>query len=426
MSMTERGRCSVFCGHPPRQVCRSTVCRRSPVHCHETRCPCECTRASWGYEFHKTAAATAVATMLSIFTPTYTSWALTDPIVETDATLSMEDSRVADVYDRVNSSVVNIFDATVAGQLAGTSSQVAGNGSGFVYDTQGHIVTNYHVLGKAIESVGVEKAKNSKMPVARVVLQRHSDGAEKVFDGHLVGVDKRRDLLVLKVELDESFGDVRPVTFGDSDAVRVGQTVLSFGNPFGFEHSMTKGVISARNRGFQSYTESIIGGAFQIDAATNPGNSGGPLVDTKGRVIGVNTAIFTNTGISSRVGFALPSNTVTKVIPELIDCGEFRRPSLGIQPASDPVKQSLGVTDGVLIQSVNANGPSAGKLEGVGRGLGGVQVGDVIIQIGNSVVHNIFDLNQALDQLHSRDSVSVTVKKHNQTSETVEITLGSE
>ena len=423
--MIERGDCRVI-SYPtsPPQRCRSTVYDRPSIHFHKKRCRSLCLSASWRYHIHQTAAATAAATILAFVTPT--SWALTDPIVETEATLSVEDSRIADIYDRVNASVVNIFDATVAGQLAGTSSQVAGNGSGFVYDKQGHVVTNYHVLGRAIESVGVENAKASKKPVARVVLQRRSDGVEKVFDGYLVGVDKRRDLLVLKVDVDESFGDTSPVTFGDSDAVRVGETVLSFGNPFGFEHSMTKGVISARNRGFQSYTESVIGGAFQIDAATNPGNSGGPLVDTKGRVIGVNTAIFTNTGVSARVGFALPSNTVTKVIPELIDHGEFRRPSLGIQPASDPVKQSLGVTDGVLIQSVNANGPSAGKLEGVGRGLSGVQTGDVIVQIENTMVHNVFDLNQALDQLHSRDSVLVTVKKNNQTLKTVEITLGSE
>ena len=423
--MIERGHCRVI-SYPtsPPQLCRSTVYDRPSIHFHKKRCRSLCLSASWRYHIHQTAAATAAATILAFVTPT--SWALTDPIVETEATLSVEDSRIADIYDRVNASVVNIFDATVAGQLAGTSSQVAGNGSGFVYDKQGHVVTNYHVLGRAIESVGVENAKASKKPVARVVLQRRSDGVEKVYDGYLVGVDKRRDLLVLKVDVDESFGDTSPVTFGDSDAVRVGETVLSFGNPFGFEHSMTKGVISARNRGFQSYTESVIGGAFQIDAATNPGNSGGPLVDTKGRVIGVNTAIFTNTGVSARVGFALPSNTVTKVIPELIDHGEFRRPSLGIQPASDPVKQSLGVTDGVLIRSVNANGPSAGKLEGVGRGLSGVQTGDVIVQIENTMVHNVFDLNQALDQLHSRDSVLVTVKKNNQTLKTVEITLGSE
>lgn len=337
--------------------------------------------------------------------------ALTDPVIETQSTLSLEDQRVADIYDTVNRSVVNVFDATSAGQLSGGPRQ-EGNGSGFIFDEEGHIVTNYHVLSKAIDSIGIERAKTSKTPIARVLVLSDKDGLQKSCDAFLIGADKSRDLLVLKINTNQAdVGDIHPARLGNSSSVRVGDTILSLGNPFGFEHSMSKGIISAKNRGFQSYTDSTISGAFQIDAATNPGNSGGPVVDLDGNVIGVNTAIFTNTGVSTRVGFALPSNLVGKLVPQLIKHGEIQRPSLGIKPASDPIAQSLGITDGVVIQTVNANGPSAGKLTGIERGLSGVQAGDVITRINDIDVHNIFDFNQIIDQLSIGDTITVSYSK---------------
>ena len=348
--------------------------------------------------------------------------ALTDPVVETQSSLSLEDQRIADIYDRVNASVVNIFDATSAGQLAGRSQE--GNGSGFIFDRQGHVVTNYHVLGKAIDAIGLEKAKSSKNPIARVLILSDTDGRQISLDGFVVGADKSRDLLVLKVA---EFDTLRPVRLGNSSDVRVGDTILSFGNPFGFEHSMSKGIVSAKNRGFQSYTDSTISGALQIDAATNPGNSGGPVVDLDGQVVAVNTAIFTNTGVSNRIGFALPSNVVAKLVPELIENGEIRRPSLGIKPASDPIAQSLGITDGVVIQTVQPQGPSAGKLTGIERGLSGVQAGDVIVKVNDVTVHNIFDYNQQLDQLSIGDSITVTyLTRGGGSPKTVDIVLAPE
>jgi S1-C subfamily serine protease len=351
--------------------------------------------------------------------------ALTDPVVETQSSLSLEDQRIADIYDRVNPSVVNIFDATSAGQLSGRSQE--GNGSGFIFDRQGHIVTNYHVLGKAIDSIGIEKAKSSKTPIARVLILSERDGLQKSFDGFLVGADKSRDLIVLKVQVnEEEFGNLKSARVGNSSDVRVGDTILSLGNPFGFEHSMSKGIVSAKNRGFQSYTDSTISGAFQIDAATNPGNSGGPVVDLDGEVVGVNTAIFTNTGVSNRIGFALPSNMVAKLVPQLIENGEIRRASLGIKPASDPIAQSLGITDGIVVQTVDARGPSAGKLTGIERGLAGVHAGDVIVKINDIDVRTIFDFNQQLDQQSIGDSVSVTYKRGGGSLQHVEITLAQE
>lgn len=339
------------------------------------------------------------------------SKALSDPVVvDTSSALSLEDQRIADVYKKVDLSVATIFDSTVAGQLAGTGAQQEGNGSGIVYDKSGTIVTNYHVLAKAIDKVGASKAVQTKAPVARVMVIVDAASRRKMaLPAYVVGADKARDILVLRCLTPGDGVTFYPARFGNSSEMRVGSTVLALGSPFGFEDSMTKGIISAKNRGFQSYTDSTISGAFQIDAATNPGNSGGPVVDLDGEVIAVNTAIFTNTGVSSRVGFAIPSNSVGKVVDEILEFGEVRRASLGIKPAVDNVKNILNVQDGVLIQSVDKGGPSDGKLNGISRGVGGIVPGDIITKIDNKDVRNIFDLSQRLEERRIGDSVNVTV-----------------
>jgi len=355
------------------------------------------------------------------------STALVDPVVvDTSSALSLEDQRIADVYKKVDLSVATIFDATVAGQLAGTGAKQEGNGSGIVYDTRGTVVTNYHVLAKAVDAVGVPKAVQSKTPVARVVVTVDAATRRQVaLPAYVVGADKARDLLVLRCLTPDDVVKFFPARFGNSSEMRVGSTVLSLGSPFGFEHSMTKGIISAKNRGFQSYTDSTISGAFQIDAATNPGNSGGPVVDLDGEVMAVNTAIFTNTGVSSRIGFAIPSNSVSKVVDEILEFGEVRRASLGIKPAADNVKNSLNVQDGVLIQSVDKGGPSDGKLSGISRGVGGIVPGDVIVKIDGKDVRNIFDLSQRLEARQIGDTVDVTVAAGG-TSKVVQVVLAKE
>ena len=330
------------------------------------------------------------------------------------------------MYKKVDLSVATIFDATVAGQLAGTGAKQEGNGSGIVYDTRGTVVTNYHVLAKAVDAVGVPKAVQSKTPVARVVVTVDAATRRQVaLPAYVVGADKARDLLVLRCLTPDDVVKFFPARFGNSSEMRVGSTVLSLGSPFGFEHSMTKGIISAKNRGFQSYTDSTISGAFQIDAATNPGNSGGPVVDLDGEVMAVNTAIFTNTGVSSRIGFAIPSNSVSKVVDEILEFGEVRRASLGIKPAADNVKNSLNVQDGVLIQSVDKGGPSDGKLSGISRGVGGIVPGDVIVKIDGKDVRNIFDLSQRLEARQIGDTVDVTVAAGG-TSKVVQVVLAKE
>ena len=322
--------------------------------------------------------------------------------------LSADEMNIQKIYETSSRSVVSIFDATTAGRLAvrqGAVEVPEGNGSGFVYDKEGHIVTNYHVIGNTLNSLG-ERMSSYDKPLARVLVLQ-ADGSQKSHDGYIVGADKERDLVVLKINAPQE--ELQPLKFGDSSQVKMGQTVVAIGTPFGFDHTLTKGIVSALGRGFQSQTGSIIGGGIQTDAAINPGNSGGPLIDSSGRLIGVNTAIFTNTGVSTRVGFSIPSNTVASVVPQLISNGTVSRPSLGIQIASDSIARGFDVTDGVLIQSMDSQGPAAlAGLQSTRRELSGIVPGDVIIAIDNKSIHNAFDISSVLDQKASGQEVKVT------------------
>lgn len=330
------------------------------------------------------------------------------PPVAPAAPLTSREQAVVDVFERSNPGVVTVFDSTLPGRVptgpAGIE-QAEGNGSGFVWDSAGHIVTNYHVLGNALSGAAGKLGPNARIAT---VLLLNADGYQQAFDGYLVGADKARDLAVVKINAPE--GMLRPLPLGDAASLRIGQTVMAIGAPFGFEHSLALGVVSALGRGFQSQTGSTIGGGIQTDAAINPGNSGGPLIDLSGRVVGISTAIFTNTGTSVGLGFALPIEAAAKVVPQLISAGKVTRPSLGVTPATDPVARALKVTDGVMIQTLEPNGPAAGAgLLATRRGLGGVVAGDVIVRVGQRKIRNVFDLSAAMDAAEVGDSVEVEV-----------------
>ncbi|HZN34588.1 MAG TPA: trypsin-like peptidase domain-containing protein, partial [Pirellulaceae bacterium] len=212
------------------------------------------------------------------------------------------------VYERANRSVVHI--TTRAAQRDLLFTEVAeGAGSGSILDRQGHILTNYHVVEGAQE--------------IRVTLHTGES-----FEGTVVGSDPPNDMAVLRVNAPQD--QLVPMQLGDSSRLKVGQIVYAIGNPFGFERTMTTGIISGLNRPLQTRAGRTMKSIIQIDAALNRGNSGGPLLDTRGRLIGMNTAIASSTGENTGVGFAIPADTIKRVVPQLITTGKVIRPEAGI------------------------------------------------------------------------------------------------
>ncbi|XP_019258553.1 PREDICTED: protease Do-like 8, chloroplastic isoform X2 [Nicotiana attenuata] len=264
------------------------------------------------------------------------------------AALFPSEERVVELFEKNTYCVVNIFDVTLRPTLnvTGAVEIPEGNGSGVIWDNEGHIVTNYHVIGNSLS-----RNPSRGEVVARVNILA-AEGVQKNFEGKLIGADRAKDLAVLKVEASEDL--LRPIRVGESASLRVGQQCLAIGNPFGFDHTLTVGVISGLNRDIYSQTGVTISGGIQTDAAINPGNSGGPLLDSKGNLIGINTAIFTQTGTSAGVGFAIPSSTVLRIVPQLIQSGKVVRAGLKIEIAPDLIANQLNVRNGALILQVRS------------------------------------------------------------------------
>ncbi|CAK9308964.1 unnamed protein product [Citrullus colocynthis] len=352
----------------------------------------------------------------------FTAQALGDPSVTIDevtptispsGTLFPTEERIVQLFEKNTYSVVNIFDVTLRPQLnvTGMVEIPEGNGSGVVWDDQGHIVTNYHVIASALA-----RNPSAGQVVARVNILA-SDGIQKNFEGKLVGADRTKDLAVLKVDASNDL--LRPIKVGQSSSLKVGQQCLAIGNPFGFDHTLTVGVISGLNRDIFSQTGVTIGGGIQTDAAINPGNSGGPLLDSKGNLIGINTAIFTQTGTSAGVGFAIPSLTVLKIVPQLIQFGRVVRAGINVDFAPDLIANQLNVHDGALILQVPANSPAAkaGLLPTTRGFAGNIVLGDIIAGIDNKPVRNKAELYKLLDEYNAGDKVILKIKRGGQSLE---------
>ena len=274
-----------------------------------------------------------------------------------------------------------------------------GEGSGFVWDREGHIVTNYHVVEGA------------------TIVQVHFFD-DTVAEAEVIGLDSQSDIAVIRV--DPSATQLRPVTLGDSDAVKVGQLAIAIGNPFGQTWTMTRGIISALGRTIRSGSSPFaIPEMIQTDAAINQGNSGGPLLDSGGRVIGVNTMIISPSGVSAGVGFAVPVNIVKQVVPELIDTGRYAYPWLGIRGRDllpeDVETMDLAIRQGVLIINVTQDSPAdKADLRGSDRTvmIDGEQTetgGDVIISVEGQSVRGMDDLIAYLVR-HTRPGQKVTMR----------------
>lgn len=338
--------------------------------------------------------------------PSVTIEQVTPPVFTSGALFPAEE-RIVQLFEKNTYSVVNIFDVTLRPQLnvTGMVEIPEGNGSGVVWDEQGHIVTNYHVIGNALS-----RNPSPGQVVARVNILA-SEGLQKNFEGKLVGADRTKDLAVLKVEASEDL--LKPIKVGQSSSLRVGQQCLAIGNPFGFDHTLTVGVISGLNRDISSQTGVTIGGGIQTDAAINPGNSGGPLLDSKGNLIGINTAIFTRTGTSAGVGFAIPSSTVLKIALQLIQFSKVVRAGLNIDIAPDVIANQLNVRNGALILQVPGNSLAAkAGLVPTTRGFAGnIVLGDIIVGVDNKTVKNKAGLDKVLDDYNVGDRVLLIIQR---------------
>ena len=328
------------------------------------------------------------------------------------AASSSEPLSVSEIYDRSYKSVVEISVSSTSsdGPLGEPQTQSA-LGSGFVYDDQGHIVTNAHVVDGA-QSVSV----------------RFWDGS--THDATVVGTDPSTDLAVIKVDAPSSL--LAPLALGDSDAVTVGEPVVAIGSPFGLEETVTSGIVSALHRQMSSPNGFTIDDAIQTDAAINHGNSGGPLLDSQGKVIGVNSQIESESGGSDGVGFAIPASTVQSIASQLLATGSVEHAYLGVGVATipDSALSQLGLPQGVEITDVKSGTPAANA--GLRAATGSETVdgqdfptgGDVITAVDGKAITSGTDLQSAVDAKKPGDTITVTYSRDGQ-SRTVEVTLGT-
>ena len=346
--------------------------------------------------------------------------------------LSEKEKQITEAFARASKACVNIVDVTLLSQSGVQKAQAGaivpeGNGSGIVWDSEnGYIVTNYHVVSSAISAIPKGREIGE---VAKVTVEL-PNGQSKVYPGELVGYAKSKDIAVLKINCER--GVLTPIQFGASaEQIKVGQIALAIGNPFGFDHTLTTGIISGKNRSVETFPGSFVSGALQTDAAINPGNSGGPLVSADGKLIGVNAAIFTNTGQNVGVGFAIPVDVAKRVADQLIQNSKKGNgniddgsavldfPSLNIVFADDAVKKALNKNDapGVLIQGFIAgkertNAEKAGLLP-TRRGLGGITAGDLIVKFNDKPVSTEAELVALVEKENVGDTARVTVFRNN-------------
>jgi len=304
------------------------------------------------------------------------------------ASLADEEKSAIEVFQRMSPSVAFIVTQTQEGVWfpSGLAEIQVGAGSGFVWDSLGHIVTNYHVIEGA-----------------RVIAVRF--GSDELLRGDVVGTAPDYDLAVIRmIGPPRSF---EPIPKGDSKNLKVGQTVYAIGNPFGLTRTMSKGIISALERSMSTESQREIKGVIQTDAAINPGNSGGPLLDSAGSVIGMTSAIASRTGSFSGVGFAVPIDTLNRIVPQMIKTGRAPRPGIGITALPEEISARLNVP-GVIIAQVIPHSPAAqAGLQGANLETG--HVDDIIMAVNGHRVQTIGELATELADAGIGNKVELTV-----------------
>ena len=318
--------------------------------------------------------------------------------------LAPAETATIDLFARASPSVVHVFAQAAAqgralmgvegeGEDQGGGSQT---GTGFVWDAAGHVVTNNHVVAAAVQGGGS-------------IAVRLSSGA--VSTATLVGAAPSYDLAVLR--LGRSAVAPPPLAIGTSADLKVGQSTFAIGNPFGLDHTLTTGVISALQRRLPTGAGRELSGVIQTDAAINPGNSGGPLLDSAGRLIGVNTAIYSPSGTSAGIGFAIPVDVVNRVVPDLIRNGRTRNPGIGIIAGQEATAARLGI-DGVVVLRVLRGSPAAAAgLRGVDPQTG--EIGDIIIGAGGRPIQRLADLTAAMEAAGLGAGIDLTIERDGRT-----------
>ena len=320
------------------------------------------------------------------------------PVSQRDAVLTDDESINVRIYRQASPAVANILTKATEYDFFMDPVPVEGAGSGFVIDAHGYILTNFHVVEGA-QSIEVVLGDQSRYPAK------------------FIGADQSNDVALLKI--DPKGKNLVALPLGDSGSLQVGQKVLAIGNPFGFQSTLTTGVVSALGRTVRTSEATFIDEAIQTDAAINRGNSGGPLINTHGEVIGINSAIYTPSGTTAGIGFAIPINTAKNIATDLMTDGRVHRAFLGVQTLAVNAWLSealdLPVKEGLVVERVTKGGPAAAAgIQGGNRvadaGMRRIAIGgDVIVAIDSQKVASQLDVNLALNHKRPGDNITVTV-----------------
>lgn len=316
----------------------------------------------------------------------------------TDDLLAYEKNTIT-VFQKSAPKVIYVHRLKTVGNRGEQKHQVpSGAGSGIIWDSKGHIVTNYHVIHGADKlAVGIGK---------------------ETFPAKVIGAEPRKDIAVLAITSPKALQMLKsyvPFQIARSHDLSVGQKAIAIGNPFGLDHSLTIGVISALGRQMPGVGGVTIRDMIQTDASINPGNSGGPLLDSAGRLIGLNTLIFSQSGTSAGVGFAVPAEDISRMVNQIITNGRVVLAGIGIQRVDPHISSKLGIKKGVLIGEVLPNTPAAAVgLKGTYRqGWGHVSLGDTIIALNGHPVDTYDNLYNLLTEIPVGEKVTVTIKRDN-------------
>jgi S1-C subfamily serine protease len=307
------------------------------------------------------------------------------------------EKNTVNIFKTVAPSVVNVSSIALArrGFFDMDRSEVPrGAGTGWVWNDEGYIITNFHV---------VQQGQKFKISF---------QNDKEQYDAEVVGVEPSKDVAVLKLKKKPK--NLIPAKVGSSKGLMVGQKTVAIGNPFGLDHTMTTGIVSATGRSIEGIGGVKIRNMIQTDASINPGNSGGPLLNSKGQVIGMNTMIFSNSGSSAGVGFAVPVDEIKRVVPEIIEFGKVTRPALGVIILEDQYAQFFGLKKGIAIRTV-VDGSAAERagFRGMTRDRRGrYSLGDVILRIDKHEINSFDDIYHALGKYKPGDTVTVTYDRN--------------